>query len=247
MPNIRYPLHRRELRELLIRGEATIREAMGPPVSFHEGETLVRTGEESGTVYLLESGWVARTRLIEDGRRQVSVVFLPGDLIGLKSMLVERQPDTIECLTHARARAIDHKRLLDWVAQDHAVSVRVMFQFAEDERRLHNWLAALGQGDASERIAALLMNLRGRLHQAGLTRRDGFPMPLTQQELADHLGLTVVHVNRVLRRLRESGVVTVHGGTVTVDDIARLSQIAAPLQDIYERSMPEFGGLAANA
>jgi CRP-like cAMP-binding protein len=242
MPNIRYPLHRAELRDLLIRSETTIREAMGAPAQRRQGEVLIRTGEACGTVYLLESGWVARTRLIGDGRRQVVAVFLPGDLMGLKTMLLERQPDTIECLTKAQVRAIDHKQLLELVSRDHAVGVRAMFQLAEDERRLHNWVAALGKGSADERIATLLLDLRGRLHQAGLANGDGFQLPMTQQEIADHLGLTVVHVNRVLRRLRESGIVTVQRGMVTVDEMARLSQLAAPLQDIYERETPEFGG-----
>ena len=88
----------------------------------------------------------------------------------------------------------------------------------------------------------LLLDLRGRLHQAGLANGAGFRMPMTQQEIADHLGLTLVHVNRVLRRLREAGIVTVQRGVVSVDEMARLSQLAAPLQDIYERATPEFGG-----
>jgi CRP/FNR family transcriptional regulator len=242
MPSIRFPLHRPELRDLLLRGEATLRRAMDLPVRCREGEVLIDTGKGSGTVYLLESGWVARTRLIEDGRRQIIVVFLPGDLMGIKSMLLERQPDAIECLTDAHVRTIDHQRLLQLVAQDHAVSIRVMFQLAEDERRLHNWIAALGKGSAEERIATLLLDLRGRLHQVGLANGEEFRMPLTQQEIADHLGLTLVHVNRVLRRLREAGIVTVQRGVVTVDQMSRLSKIAAPLQDIYERAMPEFGG-----
>src|SRR3954451_20695633 len=246
MPNIRYPLHRPELRDLLIRGEATLQQAMRPSGLRREGEALVSTGVESSTVYLLESGWVARTRKTEDDRRQIMMVFLPGDLMGIKSMLFECQPDTIECLTDARVRTIDHKRLLDLVAQDHAVSVRVMFQLAEDERRLHSWVAALGRGMADERIATLLLDLRGRLHQAGSTNGDIFQMPMTQQEIADHLGLTLVHVNRVLRRLREAGIVTVQRGVVKVDEMARLSQLAAPLQDIYERATPEFGGHVAS-
>src|SRR4051812_4166080 len=244
MPNTRYPLHRPELRELLIRGEAAIKAAMSPPIRRREGEILVATGEESSTIYFLESGWVARTRIIEDGRRQIIVVFLPGDLMGIKSMLLERQPDTIECLTAAHVRMIDHKQLLDLVSQDHASSVRLMFQLGEDERRLHNWVAALGKGSAEERIATLLLDLRGRLSWAGLANGEGFHMPMTQQEIADHLGLTLVHVNRVLRRLREAGIVTVQRGVVMVDELARLSQIAAPMQDIYQRETPEFGGQA---
>jgi CRP/FNR family transcriptional regulator len=246
MSDIRYPLHRPELRDLLIRGEATLQQAMGPPGLCREGTKLVSTGVESSTVYLLESGWVARTRKTEDDRRQIMMVFLPGDLMGLKSMLLECQPDTIECLTDARVRTIDHKRLLELVTHDHAVSVRVMFQLAEDERRLHNWVTALGKGHADERIATLLLDLRGRLHQAGLANGGGFQLRMTQQEIADHLGLTLVHVNRVLRRLRESGIVTVQHGVVIIDEMARLSQLAAPMQDIYERETPEFGGQAAS-
>jgi len=247
MQNLCYPLHRPELRDLLIRGDATLRQAMGPPSFRREGDALINTGGNSGTVYLLEHGWVSRTRLIEDGRRQIMMVFLPGDLMGIKSMLLERQPDTIECLTDVRVRTIDQKQLLDLVAQDHAVSVRVMFQLAEDERRLHNWVAALGKGMADERIATLLLDLRGRLLWAGSANGDAFQIPMTQQEIADHLGLTLVHVNRVLRRLREAGIVTVQRGMVKVDEMARLSQLAAPLQDIYERSAPEFGGQAGSA
>src|SRR3954462_13327325 len=183
MPNVCYPLHRPELRNLLTRGEATIKNAMSPPIRRREGDILIGTGEESGTVYLLEAGWVARTRMIEDGRRQIIVVFLPGDLMGIKCMLLERQPDTIECLTDVHVRMIDHKHLLELVAQDHAAGVRLMFQLGEDERRLHNWVAALGKGSAEERIATLLLDLRGRLFQAGLANGDGIQMPLTQQEI----------------------------------------------------------------
>src|SRR3954452_17942680 len=104
MPNIRYPLHRPELRDMLIRGEATLQQAMGPPNLRREGAKLVSTGKESSTGYLLEAGWVARTRLLEGGRRQIMMVLLPGDLMGTKSMLLERQPETIECLTDARVR-----------------------------------------------------------------------------------------------------------------------------------------------
>ncbi len=247
MPHSDYPLHRPVLREMLEQGDRHLSAAMAPPVARREGHKLVRTSEDSTMIYRLESGWVARTRELCDGRRQIMFVFLPGDLMGIKSMLLERQPDTIECLTNVSVRTIDHRRLRELVAQDGAIAMRVMFQLAEDERRLHNWIAALGRGHADERIATLLLDLRGRLSRAGLATGEVFRLPMTQQEIADHLGLTLVHVNRVLRRLRESGVVTVNRGAVTIDELTKLSEIAAPLQDIFERSTPEFGGLAGTA
>src|SRR5947209_7648545 len=132
MPSSHFPLHRPELRDLLIEGDAVIRTLMSPPVRRRKGEVLIDTGEASGTVYLLESGWVARTRAIEDGRRQIIFVFLPGDLMGIKTMLMERQPDTIECLADAYVRTVDHQRLLDFVARHHAAAMRVIFQLGED-------------------------------------------------------------------------------------------------------------------
>src|SRR5215218_8895666 len=123
MSDIRYPLHRPELRDLLIRGEAILQQAMGPPSLCREGAKLVSTGEESSTVYLLESGWVARTRTTEDDRRQIMMVFLPGDLMGIKSMLLERQTETIECLSDSHVRSIDHRRLQELVTHDHAASL----------------------------------------------------------------------------------------------------------------------------
>ena len=194
----------------------------------------------------METGWAARTRIIEDGRRQIIAVFLPGDLMGVKSMLLERQADTIECLTDVSVRAIDYKRLLELSAAHHAVALRIMFQLGEDERRLHNWITALGRGNAEERIATLLLDLRGRLLHAGAIQGVAFHLAMTQQEIADHLGLTIVHVNRVLRRLREAGIFTLKGRRMaTIDDLNRLADLAAPLQDIYERAAPEFGGRAA--
>jgi CRP/FNR family transcriptional regulator, anaerobic regulatory protein len=93
----------------------------------------------------------------------------------------------------------------------------------------------------------LLLDLHGRLHHAGLANGDAFRMPMTQQEIGDHLGLTLVHVNRVLRRLREAGIVTVQRGMVWVEEMERLANLAAPLQGIYERAAPEFGGHPASA
>ena len=237
-----YPLHRPELHGLLSRGDNTLRQSMDQPRRYRKGELLVRAGESSDTVFRLESGWAARYRELPDGKRQIILVHLPGELMGIKSMLLERQPDTIECLTPITARTIEQHRLFDLITQDSGVCARVMFQLAENERQTHNWLTALGRGMADQRIATLLLDLHGRLHRTGLANGGAFDIPMTQEQIADHLGLTLVHVNRVLRRLSKSGIVTVVHGIVQVEEMAQLSRLAAPLQDIFERSAPEFGG-----
>jgi CRP-like cAMP-binding protein len=114
----------------------------------------------------------------------------------------------------------------------------------EEERRLHSWVVGLGQGSAEERVALLLMDFRGRLITADVLAEDAlvYDMPLTQAELADHLGITAVHVNRVLKEFRNSAIATVRDGHVSILNLQALAQRAAPLLDVYERADPAYAG-----
>jgi CRP-like cAMP-binding protein len=239
-----YPLHRPELHDALCEGDALLRRAMaGKEAMFGKGQKIVRTGAESDNVYRLHTGWLARTRIIEGGRRQIIMTFLPGDFVGVKSMLLREQPDTIECLTSVTVNAIDHVQARRLVETNGKIALRLLFQLGEDERRLHNWAIGLGQGNAEERVALMLLDFRGRLHRVGLLNgNDTFRLPMTQQEIGAYLGLTVVHVNRVLRRFREAGLATVKGGTAVIHDAAALQRVANSLQDVFERATPLFGG-----
>ena len=98
---------------------------------------------------------------------------------------------------------------------------------------------------AEERVALLFMDFRGRLITAGVLQQGAlvYDMPLTQGELADHLGITAVHVNRVLKEFRDSGIMTVRDGHVSIQNLERLAQRAAPLLDVYERTDPAYAGL----
>jgi CRP/FNR family transcriptional regulator len=238
-----YPLHRPELHDALLKGDALLLRAMAESqITFPTGRKIICTGEGSETIYRLRTGWLARVRDLDDGRRQIITVFLPGDLVGVKSMFLREQPDSIECLSHVTVNAIDHTQLRRLVESNGPIALRVIFQLGEDERRLHNWVAALGRGNADERVAAMLIDFRGRLRRLGLCNgADSYRLPMTQQEIGDYLGLTVVHVNRVLRRLREAGLVTMKGYTVKIHDTAALHRIACPLLDVFERTTPAFG------
>jgi CRP/FNR family transcriptional regulator len=216
-------------------------------IARHGGSAVVRTGEPHHEIYRLTYGWLARSRTLSDGRQQIIMVFLPGDLLGLKTMLIDRQPDSIQCLTGATVQALGCEQALDLARTDPDVSLRFMWQLAEDGRRLHNWVIALGRGRAIERIATLMLDFRGRLTQAGLVIGDQFPLPMTQEQIGDHLGLTLVHVNRTLKRLREEGVLTVAHGRALIHDIEVLASYAAPMQDIFERESKSFGGGMPNA
>jgi CRP-like cAMP-binding protein len=225
---------RPEVETLVQRGEAALLAAMSPVTPpLQRGDILVQMDEAHEFVYAIETGWLARTRTIADGRRQIIVIFLPDEFCAIKTVFMTRQPDAIEALTPATARRVHYQEVCALAAQDFAVAMALARQLALDERHLHNWNVRLGRANAEERVAALLLELRNRLRQFGLAAGERYALPLTQEQIADHIGLTAVHVSRVLRRFRELGMVSVQRGEVVfLDHVDALEALARPVQDL---------------
>ncbi|MBV9826566.1 MAG: Crp/Fnr family transcriptional regulator [Alphaproteobacteria bacterium] len=243
MAHADFPLHRPELLESLCRGDMLLDQAMSSDRRrFRRGDEIIQTGVASDTVFRLVSGWVARSRVLQDGRRSIIMMFLPRDLFGVKTFLLTEQPDSIECLADAVVLAIKHDQLRQLFETEPSVALRIAFQLGEDERRMHNYIIGLGRASAEERIATMLIETHGRLVKAGICANGSYSLPLTQQDIGDLVGLTVVHVNRVLRRLNADGLVSFTRGMVQISDIAALYKKAEPILDAYERAQPEFGG-----
>ncbi len=240
-----YPSYRPELYERLKRGEtALFRLLMAEQQLLHAGDALIPAGEPHDFVYRIRTGWAARVRSIPDGRRQVLAIYLPGDLCGVKCTFMTRQADSVECLTSVTVNRAPQQEIRRHADQEPDVALRLMYQLADEERRLDNWIASLGRGDAEERLATFLVEVRARLRRLGLAHKN-FSLPLTQQQIGDHLGLTVVHINRILRRFRESGIVTLTKRNVFVHDLAKLAEIAAPMLDAPERLAADADEAAA--
>jgi len=240
-----YALHRPEFLREIDRGEQKIKDLMrGQTRSYKPRELIVGAHTEHPYVYRLLSGWVCRTRDLADGRSQFILVFLPGDLFAVKSMFVMRHSDAVRALNDVVAERINYRDLHAAYTRDSDIASRCIWQVMEEERRLHNWIVGLGQGGADERLAMLILDLRARLTTSNAIAAEAmsFEMPLTQGQLGDYLGLTAVHVNRVLRGLREEGMVTIRDGLVTIDSLELLVQRAYPLLDSHERTSPAYGG-----
>lgn len=246
----RFAWHRPELLDSLLRGEAKLKALMaGSARTLRAGKVLIEANSQHDYVYRLVSGWACRNRTIADGRDQFILVFLPGDLFAVKSMFVTCHPDDVKILSDAQVERIHCRDLHEAYAADVDVANRCIWQVVEEERRLHSWVFGLGQGSADERLAMLLLDFRGRLMLSGAIARDAltYRMPLTQSNLADHLGITAIHVNRVLRGLREAGIATVRDSEVNITDLTALARLAYPLLDPYERKRPEYVGALAEA
>jgi CRP/FNR family transcriptional regulator, anaerobic regulatory protein len=244
----RFALHRPELHDSLVRGDEKIQALMkGSERTLRAAEVLIEANTEHRYVYRLVSGWTSRSRMFPDARDQCILVFLPGDLFAVKSMFVNRHMDDVLALADSVVQQIDHRELYRAYLSDGDIASRCTWQILEEERRLHSWVAGLGLGSADERLALLMMDFHGRLALSGTIPPDAlsFSMPLTQVQLGQHVGLTPVHVNRVLRSFREQGILTVRNGEVRIDNMEKLSRLAYPLLDPYERKTPEYHGGAA--
>lgn len=240
----RFRFHRPELLGSLLRGDEKLSQLMrGSVQSLPAGRVLVPPDSNHEYVYRLRSGWAYRNRAIADGREQFILIFLPGDLFAVKSLFMTRQPDRVQTLSDAVVERIHYAQLQDAYARDVDIAHRCLWQVIEEQRRLNSWVFGLGQGSAEERLALLLIELRGRLTLSG-TLREGaltFEFPLTQVQVSEQLGITAVHANRVVRSFRERGIVVFRNGEVTIQNFAELRRLADPLMDEYERTTAQYG------
>jgi CRP/FNR family transcriptional regulator len=239
----RFVTLRPEVAELLNRGDEKVNALMsGSGRALPAGHVLIRTGSEHEYIYRLRSGWACRNRSISDGRDQIILIFVPGDLFAVKSLFLTRHPDSVQILSSAVVERVHHAQLREAYARDADISNRCMWQVMEEERRLHSCIFSLGQASAEERLAMLVMDLRGRLALAGVisVNTASFDFPLTQVQIAEYLGITPVHANRVVKAFREKRIIVFQAGKITIQDFAQLRRIAQPLMDPFERSVPEY-------
>jgi len=164
-----------------------------------------------------------------DGGQAILDVYLPGDFIGLDGLFFAPALDSVVALTSVRYWAIEHATLLR-LMQKPEIALLLMRRVTEEKRRVDTIATLLGQVKARERTAALLLFLLRRLKLAsdGAASEKGTSarLPLTQKQLADYLGLNVVHLNRTLSALRDGGVVRFENGLIVVHDAIQLEQIA---------------------
>jgi CRP-like cAMP-binding protein len=203
-------------------------EGLGEVQSVRAATELIAEREPAARPRFLVSGWAARVRWLPDGRRQILGLMLPGDAVGL---CLRRSP-----LALSTTVALTPARLLDAAPVQKAISsgdprwseLREIVHMAEslDEAYLVNHVVRLGRQTAYERLCHLLLEMRDRLAMAGLGEGDTFPMPLTQEMLADAIGLSIVHVNRILQQLRREHLLDLHGGRARLLDRAALDTIA---------------------
>jgi len=207
--------------------EQAIRSALGEVRDVPAGQTVIRANEELTKSTLLLSGLMSRFKDLRNGQRQVTELHVPGDFADLHSFTLKRLEHDVVTLTPCRIVTVPHENLTR-ITEQYPHLTRIYWFSTNLDAAIHReWAVSLGRRTSIARVAHLFCELYVRLEIVGLTTGGGaYGLDLTQAELSECLGLTSVHVNRVLRELREQGVVEFRGGRVVIQDMAELRKIA---------------------
>ena len=199
------------------------------------GATLIDEGQTDAPLYTLLTGWAFRFKTLRDGRRQILNFLLAGDFIGVQQKMGDASAHGVVALTDAVFCVFQRDALWEMHRKSPAMGFNVTWLTAHEESLVDDTLLSVGRRTAEERVASLLIQLFKR---AAALQSDGgaggVPFPLTQQHIADGLGLSLVHTNKTLRRLELRGLHRISEGRLYLRDAKALARLA----DLYGDGRP---------
>jgi CRP-like cAMP-binding protein len=209
-----------------IEEEQVLRDAVAEVRTLPAGRVIVRAGTILSESTLLFDGFVCRYKDLSDGQRQIMEIHVPGDFLDLHGFLLKRIDHNVAAMTPVRYAAVPHDALRR-ITEDYPHLTRILWFSTLLDAALHREkIISMGRRSAVARIAHLLSELYVRLDLVGLAGDRRYPLPLKQADLADATGLTSVHVNRMLRKLRNDEILTFRNGEVVIHDWERLQRLA---------------------
>ncbi len=195
-------------------------------LSIGPGAPIVLEEANSPHLYTVLEGMAFRYKTLPDGRRQILNYAMPGDLVGLQSSVFDVMDHGVEALTDMKLCVFPRDHLWSLYSEQPSLAFDVTWIAAREERSLDAHLLTIGRRTALERIAYMIWYLYVRARGAGLVTGSRFALPLTQQHLADTLGLSLVHTNKTLKRLRGTGCISWEDRVLEIRDKERLLEIA---------------------
>jgi CRP-like cAMP-binding protein len=200
------------------------------PVKSHNldaRQDIVRDGDRPSHCCLIIDGWACRYKLLSEGKRQILSFHIPGDIPDLQSLHVPAMDHGLGTLTKATVAFISHESLQDLTARHPSLAAAFWRDTLIDAGIFRAWLVSLGRRSAYEHVAHLLCELYLKLQAVGLAENYRCPLPVTQGDLADALGLTPVHINRVIQEMRRRSLITLQNRTLVIeawDELLRISE-----------------------
>lgn len=173
--------------------------------SFAANSEIITAGQAMDAVLVMREGWAARFKTLEDGRRQILNILLPGDIFDLQVLVAAEADHSVVTVTAGSVYAMSPGAVREMLAGSGALTMAFWWTQVQEEAFLREQIIRNGRQSAQERIAHLLLELHRRAQIVNQASGDTLRLPLTQTQIADTLGLTPIHTNRVLRRLVRAG------------------------------------------
>lgn len=195
-------------------------------VSVLAGGSIISEQNPNGKLFTLYAGWAFRYKTLSDGRRQILNFLLPGDFIGLQQEFADGASHGVEALTDTALCVFPRDGLWDLFRQFPGLGYDLTWLAAREEGMVDENLLTAGRRNATERVAMLLIHLYRRAEQLELVQERSMAFPVNQQHIADALGLSLVHTNKTLRRLRQLGLHEIEDGRLRLLNTRALERIA---------------------
>lgn len=200
---------------------------------------LIREGDRPGVVFVILEGWAFRYKILPSGTRQVLAHLMPGDCCDLHIGLLDEMDHSIQTTSRACVATIARAEMDTMLERHPGIAKAMYINQLIDEGTMRAWITSMGRRASVERVAHLMCELYLRARNIGLTNEAQLEVPLSQAMLADSLGMTTVHVNRVLKKLRLNEAMTLKRGSLTIINPDRLAQIAGFDESYLHRRLRE--------
>jgi CRP-like cAMP-binding protein len=195
-------------------------------LAVNKGATILVEGSHSAHLYTVLSGWAFRYKLLPDGRRQILNYLMPGDLIGLQGSVMGEMQHSVEALSPMLLCVFERDNLHQLYRNHPGLGYDITWLASREERMLDENLLSVGRRSAIERAAYLIAFIGSRAKIVAFDTRQSIQIPLTQQHIADTLGLSLVHTNKTIRKLMDRKLIVWRDGGCELVDAEGLKQLA---------------------
>lgn len=210
----------------LTRDDTTILNDLAHTVRRVERGDIFRDGSQPRSVVVVLEGWVSRYKQLENGRRQITSIFVAGDLCEPFGAVPPTMDHTLSALTNSVLAFVTPQAIRNAVSSNPRIEEALWWDLLLWEALGREHMVSLGRRLATERLAFFFCEMHERLRMVGRVKNESFELPLTQVDLADLFGLSPVHVNRSLQDLRNNGLLSLRGRRATLHDLPTLRDFA---------------------
>ncbi|MEO8141507.1 MAG: Crp/Fnr family transcriptional regulator [Sphingomicrobium sp.] len=216
------------------------------PRDYAAKQDIIREGDRPGPVFIVLEGWACCYKILPSGSRQIMAFMLPGDACNLHVGMLARMDHSLQAITPAKVAPIPGDEMATILNDYPRIAAAMYKSQLIDEGTLRAWIVSMGRRSSIERVAHLMCELYLRTIVANGIPDDEVSLPISQIIFADALGMTPVHINRILRELREAGAMAFSRGSLKVIDPVKLVQIAGFDENyLHRREKQQLAALQA--